>query len=47
MVTNISQVMTQSLQRQLDKVVMQQNEEERVVEEDIQFVNDAMQFHTP
>jgi hypothetical protein len=33
MVTNINQVVTQSLQRRLDQVTMQQNEEENVIEE--------------
>jgi hypothetical protein len=33
MVTNINQIVTQSLQRQLDQVTMQQNEEENVIEE--------------
>ncbi len=46
MVTNINQVVTQSLQRRLDQVTMQQNEEENVIEEKLQFVNDVMQFHT-
>jgi len=38
MVTNINQMVTQSLQRQLKQIAMQQDEEEIVVE--VQFVND-------
>ncbi len=44
---NINHLMTQSLQRQLDQVAIQQNEEENVIEEELSFVNDAMQFYTP
>jgi len=39
MVTNINQMVTQSLQRQLKQIAMQQDEEEIVVE--VQFVNDT------
>jgi hypothetical protein len=35
MVTNISQIVTQSLLKQLDQVAMQQNEEENVIEEKV------------
>jgi hypothetical protein len=38
MVTNINQMVTQSLQRQLKQIALQQDEEEIVVE--VQFVND-------
>ncbi len=41
MVTNINQIVTQSLLKQLDQVAMQQNEEENVIEENVQFTNDA------
>ncbi len=41
MVTNINQIVTQSLLKQLDQVAMQQNEEENVIEEKVQFTNDA------
>jgi len=40
MVTNINQMVTQRLQRQLKQIAMQQDEEEIVVE--MQFVNDTM-----
>jgi len=35
MVTNINQIVTQSLLKQLDQVAMQQNEEENVIEEKV------------
>lgn len=47
MTTNINQVMTQSLQRKLSQVVMQQNEKKNVIEEELQFANDVAHFHTP
>jgi hypothetical protein len=40
MTTNINQMVTQSLQRQLKQIAIQQDEEEIVVE--VQFVNDTM-----
>ncbi len=46
MVTNISQIITQSLQKQVDQVTMQQNDDENVIEGKLLFANDAKQFHT-
>ncbi len=41
MVTNINQIVTQSLLKQLDQVAMQQNEEENVVKEKMLFTINA------
>ncbi len=47
MVTNIYCMVIKSLQRQLDQITMQQNEENNVIEEEFLCVNDATQFYIP
>jgi len=40
-------MVTKSLQRQLDQLTMQQNEKKKLIEEELMFVNDVMQFYIP
>lgn len=47
MVININRMVTKSLQRQLDQLTMQQNEKKKLIEEELMFVNDVMQFYIP
>jgi hypothetical protein len=44
MATNINQVITQSLHRQLTQVAMQRNEDETIIERELPFANDALQY---
>ncbi len=44
---NMNHMVTQSLQKQLNKVAIWQNKEENVIEEKLQLLNDVEQFHIP
>jgi hypothetical protein len=46
MAININRAITQSLQKQLDQVAMQQNENKNVMEGELLFASDATKFHT-
>jgi hypothetical protein len=46
MAINIIRAITQSLQKQLDQVAMQQNENKNVMEGELLFASDATKFHT-